>query len=248
VLPLRTDRKILVVGKSADSIQNQTGGWSLTWQGGPWLFGATDANLNSDFPNGESILAGIRDKVGAGNVTFSVDAAGVNVRDFDAVIAVIGETPYAENYGDVATALGNQNSDNTALRTLELGVRLPEDRAMLQAVSGQGVPVVTVLVSGRALYANAELNLSSAFVAAWLPGTEGGGVADVLFRKHNGAVAYDFTGKLSVSWPRSACQTSLNVGDATYDPQFAFGYGLTYRSHTHIGVLDETAGPLAGCP
>lgn len=248
VLPLRTDRKILVVGKTADSIQNQTGGWSLTWQGGPWLFGATDANLNSDFPNGESILAGIRDKVGAGNVTFSVDAAGVNVRDFDAVIAVLGETPYAENFGDVATALGNQNSDNTALRTLELGVRLPEDRAVLQAVSGQGVPVVTVLVSGRALYANAELNLSSAFVAAWLPGTEGGGVADVLFRKHNGAAAYDFTGKLSVSWPRSACQTSLNVGDAIYDPQFAFGYGLTYRSHTHIGVLDETAGPLAGCP
>jgi beta-glucosidase len=248
VLPLRTDRKILVVGKNADSIQNQTGGWSLTWQGGPWLFGPNDANVNSDFPNGESILAGIRDKVGAANVTFSIDGAGVDVRDFDAVIAVIGETPYSENFGDIATALGNRNSDDTSLRTLEHGVRKPEDRAVLRAVSGQGVPVVTVLVSGRALYTNTEINLSSAFVAAWLPGTEGGGVADVLFRKRNGSVANDFTGKLPVSWPRSACQTSLNVGDPGYHPQFAFGYGLSYRSRTQVGVLDEAAGPLAGCP
>jgi beta-glucosidase len=248
VLPLRTDRKILVVGKNADSMQNQTGGWSLTWQGGPWLFGPNDANLNSDFPNGETILAGIRGKVGAGNVTYSVDGAGVNVRDFDAVIAVIGETPYSENFGDIATALGNRNSDNTALRTLELGVRMPEDRAVLQAVSGHGVPVVTVLVSGRALYTNAELNLSSAFVAAWLPGTEGGGVADVLFRSRHGAIANDFTGKLPVSWPRTACQTSLNVGDPAYHPQFAFGYGLTYRSRTRVGTLDEAPGPAAGCP
>jgi beta-glucosidase len=95
---------------------------------------------------------------------------------------------------------------------------------------------------------NAELNLSSAFVAAWLPGTEGGGVADVLFRERNGRVAHDFVGKLPVSWPRSACQVPLNVGDANYHPQFAFGYGLTYRSRTQIGMLDETPGPAAGCP
>ncbi|HEY0994333.1 MAG TPA: glycoside hydrolase family 3 protein [Kofleriaceae bacterium] len=247
-LPLRTGRKILVVGKNADSIQNQTGGWSLTWQGGPWLFGPNDVNLNSDFPNGESILAGIRETAGAGNVTFSVDAAGVDVGQFDAVIAVIGETPYSENFGDVATALGNRNSDDASLRTLELGHRMPADRAVLQAVSGHGVPVVTVLVSGRALYTNAELNLSDAFVVAWLPGTEGGGVADVLFRGHNGKVANDFTGKLPVSWPRSACQVPLNVGDPGYDPQFAFGFGLTYRSRVHTGVLDATPGPLTGCP
>ena len=248
VLPLRTDRKILVVGKNADSIQDQTGGWSLTWQGGPWLFGPNDVNLNSDFPGGESILAGIRDKVGAAHVTYSIDGAGVDVRDFDAVIAVIGETPYSENFGDIATQLGNRNSTDTSLRTLELGVRMPEDRAVLRAVSGHGVPVVTVLVSGRVLYANAELNLSTAFVAAWLPGTEGGGVADVLFRNRNGSVASDFTGRLPVSWPRSACQTALNVGDPGYDPQFAFGYGLTYRSRSEVGALDETPGPLAGCP
>jgi beta-glucosidase len=248
VLPLRADRKILVVGKNADSLQNQTGGWSLLWQGGPWLFGPNDANLNSDFPNGETILAGIRDKIGAANVTYSIDAAGIDVRQFDAVIAVIGETPYAENFGDVATALGNRNSDDASLRTLELGHRMPEDRAVLQAVSGHGVPVVTVLVSGRALYANAEINKSDAFVAAWLPGTEGGGVADVLFRHRNGSIASDFQGKLPVSWPRSACQTPLNVGDPGYNPQFAFGYGLTYRSRVQVGMLDEAPGPAAGCP
>jgi beta-glucosidase len=248
VLPLRADRKILVVGKNADSLQNQTGGWSLLWQGGPWLFGPNDANLNSDFPSGETILAGIRDKVGAASVTYSIDAAGIDVRQFDAVIAVIGETPYAENFGDIATALGNRNSDDASLRTLELGHRMPEDRAVLEAVTGHGVPVVTVLVSGRALYANAELNRSDAFVAAWLPGTEGGGVADVLFRNRNGSIASDFQGKLPVSWPRSACQTPLNAGDPGYNPQFAFGYGLTYRSRVQVGRLDETPGPAAGCP
>jgi len=247
-LPLRVDRKILVVGKSADSLQNQTGGWSLTWQGGPWLFGPSDANLNTDFPNGDSILAGIRDKVGAANVTFSPDAAGVDVTAFDAVIAVIGETPYAEVFGDVATEIGNRNSTDLSLRTLELGVRMPEDRAVLQAVTGHGVPVVTVLLSGRPLYVNTELNLSDAFVAAWLPGTEGGGVADVLFRARNGAIATDFRGKLPVSWPRSACQTAINVGDSPYDPQFPFGYGLTYRDHAHLGAVDAPAGPLIGCP
>src|SRR6185295_9160582 len=172
----------------------------------------------------------------------------VDVTDYDAVIAVIGERPYAEAFGDVATDTGNRNSDDASLRTLELGHRMPADRAVLQAVSGQGVPVVTVLVSGRALYTNAELNLSDAFVVAWLPGTEGGGVADVLFRKHNGKVANDFTGKLPVSWPRSACQVPLNVGDPNYNPQFAFGYGLTYRSRVRVGTLDETPGPLTGCP
>ncbi|HWM84446.1 MAG TPA: glycoside hydrolase family 3 N-terminal domain-containing protein [Kofleriaceae bacterium] len=248
VLPLRRDEKILVVGKSADSIQNQTGGWTLSWQGGPAPFAPDAFNLNSDFPAGQSILAGIQEAVGAENVTFSEDASGVEVGDHDAVIAIIGEYPYAEVFGDVATADGNwRDPDNLARRTLEHGVRHPEDRAVLQAVSGQGVPVVTVLVAGRVLYTNAELNLSDAFVAAWLPGTEGGGVSDVLFRKRNGKVNHDFTGTLPFSWPRSACQTAVNVGDPTYDPQFAFGYGLTYPTEEAVGTLDETAGPAGGC-
>ena len=248
VLPLGRHQRILVVGKSADSLQNQTGGWSLSWQGGPAPFAPDDVNLNSDFPNGESILSGIQGAAGAANVTFSVDAAGVNVRDFDAVIAVIGEFPYAEIFGDIATDNGNwRHPDDLSLRTLEHGHRYPEDRAVLQAVSGQGVPVVTVLVSGRPLFTNAEINLSDAFVAAWLPGTEGGGVADVLFRAPDGAAHVNFRGTLPVSWPRAACQTAVNVGEPGEPPQFAFGYGLRYPTRIHVGTLDQTPGPAGGC-
>ena len=125
-------------------------------------------------------------------------------------------------------------------------MRYPEDRAVLEAVSGQGVPVVTVLMSGRVLYTNREINLSDAFVAAWLPGTEAGGITDVLFRSSSGP-RRDFSGKLPFSWPRSACQTTVNAGDEDYDPQFPLGYGLTYRDDENLGVLDETPGPAEGC-
>ena len=247
VLPLPRDVKVLLVGKSGDSIQNQTGGWSRTWQGGPAPFAPDDVNLNSDFPSGQSILGALRETVGEDNVTFSADASGVNVADFDVAIAAVGELPYAEFFGDVATADGNwRDPTNLAKRTLEHGVRYPEDRAVLEAVSGQGVPVVTVLMSGRVLYTNREINLSDAFVAAWLPGTEAGGITDVLFRSHSGH-RRDFSGKLPFSWPRSACQTTVNIGDEDYDPQFPLGYGLTYRDDENLGVLDETPGPAEGC-
>ncbi|TFW19802.1 glycoside hydrolase family 3 protein [Duganella callida] len=227
VLPLARGKKILVVGKSADNMANQSGGWSLTWQG-------TD-NKNGDYPVSDTILAGIRDAVGEGNVTFSENAAGVDAGQFDAVIAVIGETPYAEGDGDIGPA-----------GTLRLSGRYPEDLEVLKAVSGKGKPVVTVLLSGRPMYTNDLLNLSDSFVAAWLPGTEGKGVSDVLFRKANGKVNADFRGKLSFSWPKSACQSPLNVGDANYDPLFKYGYGLTYASKVTVPALD-TAYPEGGC-
>jgi beta-glucosidase len=113
-------------------------------------------------------------------------------------------------------------------------------------VSGKGKPVVTVLLSGRPLYTNDLLNLSDSFVAAWLPGTEGKGVSDVLFRKADGKVNADFRGKLSFSWPKSACQSPLNVGDASYDPLFKFGYGLNYASKATVPVLDASF-PAGGC-
>ena len=247
VLPLPRDVKVLLVGKSGDSIQNQTGGWSRTWQGGPAPFAPDDVNLNSDFPSGQSILGALRETVGEDHVTFSADASGVNVADFDVAIAAVGELPYAEFFGDVATADGNwRDPTNLAKRTLEHGVRYPEDRAVLEAVSGQGVPVVTVLMSGRVLYTNREINLSDAFVAAWLPGTEAGGITDVLFRSSSGP-RRDFSGKLPFSWPRSACQTTVNIGDEDYDPQFPLGYGLTDGDDENLGVLDETPGPAEGC-
>jgi beta-glucosidase len=227
VLPLARGKQILVVGKSADNMANQSGGWSLTWQG-------TD-NKNSDYPFSDTILAGIQDAAGKDNVTFSANAAGVDVSKFDAVIAVIGETPYAEGDGDIGPS-----------GTLRLSGRHPEDLAVLKAVSGKGKPVVTVLVAGRPLYANDILNLSDSFVSAWLPGTEGKGVSDVLFRKADGKVNADFRGKLSFSWPKSACQSPLNVGDAGYDPLFKYGYGLTYASRSTLPVLDAGYAP-GGC-
>ncbi|WP_343732409.1 glycoside hydrolase family 3 N-terminal domain-containing protein [Duganella sp.] len=227
VLPLARGKKILVVGKSADNMANQSGGWSLTWQG-------TD-NKNSDYPYSDTILAAIQDVAGKDNVTFSENAAGVDVSQFDAVIAVIGETPYAEGDGDIGPA-----------GTLRLSGRHPEDLAVLQAVSGKGKPVVTVAITGRPLYTNDLLNLSDSFVAAWLPGTEGKGVTDVLFRKANGKINKDFRGKLSFSWPKSACQSPLNVGDAGYDPLFKYGFGLNYSNKNHLPQLD-TSYPDGGC-
>ena len=227
LLPLVRGQKVLVVGKSADNLSNQTGGWSLTWQG--------TSNTNADFPNADSILAGIQAATGAANVTYSATGAGINVADFKAVIAVIGETPYAEGVGDIGKT-----------GTLEHARRYPEDLAVLNAVSGKGVPVVTVLVTGRPVLVNKEINRSDAFVVAWLPGTEGKGVGDVLFRTYNNKVNFDTVGKLSFSWPKSGCQTPLNVGDAAYDPLFAYGYGMRYADQKTLAKLDETV-PTLGC-
>jgi len=226
-LPLARGKKVLVVGKSADSMTDQTGGWTLTWQG--------TGNTNKDFPYGDTILAGLRDALGEANVSYSIDGAGVDVSKFDAVVAVIGEHPYAEGDGDIGPA-GN----------LRHSARFPQDLEVLQAVAGKGKPVVTVFLSGRPLYANDLLNLSDSFVAAWLPGSEGKGVADVLVRAANGKVNAPFTGKLSFSWPKEPCQTPLNVGDKNYAPLFAYGYGLTYGKAGKVGKLpvDSTT---AGC-
>ena len=221
VLPLARAKRILVVGKSADSLQNQTGGWSLSWQG--------TGNSNSDFPAGQTVLAGIRSLSGA-EVVFSEAAANLDVRLFDAVIAVIGETPYAEGNGDIGASGSLRHSS-----------RYPEDLALLQKVAGHGVPVVTVLMSGRVVYANDLLNLSDAFVAAWLPGTEGGGVADLLFRSAEGRVAHDFTGRLSFAWPSAICP-------GRGKPLFRLGYGLDYAhgKAARVGRLNTVDAP-GGC-
>ncbi len=219
MLPLRRGQRLLVVGKGADNLAMQNGGWTLTWQG-------TD-NRNTDFPHGDTLLAGLREH--AGQVVYSADAKNVDVGSFDAVIAIIGETPYAEGAGDIGPA-----------DTLRHSSRYPEDLAVLRAVAGKGKPVLTVLLSGRPLWVNDLLNLSDALVAAWLPGTEGKGVADVLFGKA------DFRGRLSFSWPKTVCQTSLNAGDPNYTPLFALGYGLAMRERRPIGQLDASF-PEGGC-
>jgi beta-glucosidase len=225
-LPLQAGTRILVVGKAAESMSSQTGGWTLTWQG--------TGNSNADFPNAETILAALRATAGNASVTFSADAKDVDPSTFDAVIAVIGEAPYAEGDGDIGLS-----------STLRHSARYPDDLAVLQAVHGKGKPVVTVFLSGRPLWVNDLLNLSDTFIAAWLPGTEGRGVADMLVGV-NGAPSHDFRGTLSFSWPKSVCQTPLNVGDAGYAPLFAYGYGLRRGTRSHLGMLDATY-PAGGC-
>ncbi|WP_428240062.1 glycoside hydrolase family 3 protein [Gynuella sp.] len=214
-LPLSKDARILVTGKTADNMMNQTGGWSLSWQG--------TGNTNSDFPYGDTILDGINNAIsGTGEVTYSRDGSAAN-ENYDVIIAVIGETPYAEGNGDIGK-----------FSTLSFGSAYPADAKLLDTLSSNApsVPVVTVYVGGRPLWMNPELNKSSAFVAAWLPGTEGAGVADVLFGD------YPFTGKLSFSWPATDCQTTVNRNDGQ-TPLFAYGFGLSTSDDGSLSTLSE---------
>ncbi|HSC81787.1 MAG TPA: exo 1,3/1,4-beta-D-glucan glucohydrolase, partial [Chitinolyticbacter sp.] len=227
VLPLPRKAKILVAGKSADSLSNQNGGWSLSWQG--------TGNTNADFGGGTTLWGAVQ-KIAPNAVLDTSTTGALANNTFDAAIVVIGETPYAEGLGDIGKT-----------KTLELAKLRPEDITLIDALKAKGVKkIVTVLYSGRPLYANKELNRSDAFVAAWLPGTEGDGIADVLFRTKAGKVNVDFNGKLSYSWPGAACQTPLNVGDAGYAPQFAYGYGLSYAQGGTVAALDETSADI-GC-
>jgi beta-glucosidase len=194
-LPLRKRAaRIHVAGRSADDIGNQCGGWTITWQG----------QSGDVTTGGTTVLQAIRNAVSRDTkVTFSRDGTGASGAEVGVV--VIGETPYAEGVGD--------------REDLSLAA---EDVAAVGNLKRAGIPVVAVLVSGRPLILEPILASCDAVVAAWLPGTEGQGVADVLFGD------YRPTGKLSFSWPRTNAQLPINVGDRRYNPLFRFGHGLTY--------------------
>ncbi|MGY5798774.1 glycoside hydrolase family 3 N-terminal domain-containing protein [Rheinheimera faecalis] len=217
VLPLSAKSRVLVAGDGADNIAKQAGGWSVSWQG-------TD-NTNADFPNATSVYQGIAQQVKAagGQVELAVD--GNYSQKPDVALVVIGENPYAEWFGDIQQ-LEYQHGDK-------------RDLALIKKLKQQGIPVVTVFLTGRPLWTNKELNASDAFVVAWLPGSEGQGVADVLFADTEGKTRYDFQGKLSFSWPKYDHQFVLNKGDANYDPLFAYGYGLTYADHKELAQFSE---------
>jgi beta-glucosidase len=186
--------RIHVAGRNADDIGNQCGGWTITWQG----------RSGNGTPGGTTILKAIENTVSKDTkVTFSKDGTGAEGAAIG--IAVVGETPYAEGRGD-----------RTDLALVK------EDLAAIENMKKAGIPVVVILVSGRPMIIDQMLDKSDAFVAAWLPGTEGQGVADVIFGD------YKPTGKLSHSWPRSMSQIPVNVGDANYDPLFKYGFGLSY--------------------
>ena len=221
LLPVKGAANVLVAGDGADNIGKQSGGWTITWQG--------TGNANSDFPNGQSIFGGIAEAVKAsgGKATLSVDGSYKGKRP-DVAIVVIGEDPYAEFQGD------RPNLD------YQTGER--SDLALIKKLKKAGIPVVTVFLSGRPMWVNPEINASDAFVAAFLPGSEGGGVADVLIGDKAGKARNDFHGKLSFSWPKFANQQPLNVGTAGYDPLFAYGYGLTYADKGDLLALPEESG------
>ena len=210
LLPINPKKTILVVGDGASSISKACGGWTLSWQG--------NDHKNHEFPNATSILEGIKDIVGksGGKVIFSPN--GDESIDADVVIAVYGEDPYAEFQGD---------RDN--LDFIPNGF----DVKKLGKYKKRGIPVVSVFLSGRPLWVNQEINNSDAFVAAWLPGTEGGGISDLLFKSD---LSYDFKGKLSFTWPNVAYVAKDN------EPLFELGYGLDYNDSKNIGFLSEISG------
>jgi beta-glucosidase len=220
VLPLKHGARILVAGKNADNCGHQCGGFTVDWQG------MTD---NSGIEGGTSIWQGI--KRIAPNAELSSDplATEADKEHHDVAVVVIGERPYAEGMGDVRAGdevvieAGSRIKGSLKVleaygSTLELSRLHPEDLACIRAITAKGIPVVTVLVSGRPLIVNEELSQSKAFVAAWLPGSEGQGVADVIFGDH------DFHGRLSFAWPAN----EADLGQPDRNPLFDRGYGLRF--------------------
>jgi beta-glucosidase len=211
-LPLRKNAVVYVAGSNADNIGNQAGGWTLTWQGGS----------TNQIP-GTTILEGIQ-AASTGSVTFSEDASAP-IRSNQVGVVVVGETPYSEGFGDVGGPLWAYDpGDNGVPRPVKDMRISQDDRDAIDTVCAKAAKCVVIIVSGRPLIIGpGQLADMDALVEAWLPGSEGAGVADTLFGDR------PFTGKLPVSWPRRLSQEPINVGDADYDPLYPFGYGLRTR-------------------
>lgn len=202
VLPLKKTQKVYVAGSNADDLGNQTGGWTITWQG-----------ASGTHTQGTTILQGMRKAAPDATITYSKDASATT-SGYDVGVVVVGETPYAEGVGDV----GNGH---------DLRLSAADQAAVDKVCSAMKCAVL--IVSGRPQLIGDRLGSIDALVASWLPGTEGDGVADVLYGRR------PFTGRLPVTWPKSEAQLPINVGDTSYDPQFPFGWGLTTLTHVPQG-------------
>lgn len=213
VLPIKQGKRVLVIGPDADSLRTQTGGWTLDWQG--------TNNQNKDFPNSITFLDALKEEIGAENVTHVQFLNNVNAEDYDLAIVAYGEQPYAEGVGD------RSNLNFSSKRHI----------AFLELLAENKIPTVSLFFTGRPLWVTKEINLSDAFVVAWLPGTESRGMTDVMVNSDK--TNYDFTGKLPFSWPKNTFQANLNYYDATSDPLFTYGYGLTYEDNIVVPDLDE---------
>ena len=209
VLPIKPGARVLVAGPGADNMAMQAGGWTITWQG-------TDTTA-ADFPRGQTIGRAIADAVKAAGGSAQINAAGDAQGTPDVAIIVFGEHPYAEFQGD---------AENLLFKNGE------KELALLKAMKARGIPTVAVFLSGRPLFMGPQINAADAFVAAWLPGTQGQGVADVLVAGKDGKSARDFTGRLPFAWPADA-------RSPVAAPLFPMGYGLDY-AHPHAqGPVNE---------
>ncbi|MCF8261699.1 MAG: glycoside hydrolase family 3 C-terminal domain-containing protein [Melioribacteraceae bacterium] len=201
ILPLsKTPSKILLAGSHADNLGFQCGGWTIDWQGG-----------SGNITEGTTIRQAIQKAIQSGNVEFSEEGDFVEpLADYS--IVVIGEKPYAEGDGD--------KEDLSISR---------DDVALIKKMKSYGNPVVVILMSGRPMILKSILHYSDIIIAAWLPGTEGSGVTDILFGD------YFPTGKLSVTWPETREQNPINFGDLDYNPLFEYGYGILSLDDTQFG-------------
>ena len=216
VLPIKDQQKILVIGDSADSLKIQTGGWTLDWQGAN--------NTNSDFPGSVTFLQALKEYENL-EITHKNSLSNLDLnKNYDLVIVAYGEEPYAEGIGDRKNLFYR---DSKTLNTLK---RLKRN----------GNKVVSIFFTGRPLWTNEFINLSDAFVVAWLPGTESRGMTDVLVANEDGSVNYDFQGKLPFSWPSDPNQSTIAFYDPASDAEFDYGYGLTYKSPKALASLDES--------
>ncbi|WP_301720482.1 glycoside hydrolase family 3 protein [Pseudidiomarina terrestris] len=206
LLPLNPSQHILVAGSGADNIGQQSGGWTISWQG--------TGNTNADFPGGTSIYAGIAEQVEQAGGKAVLAPTGTYQDQPDVAVVVFGEEPYAEGNGDIAN-LDYQRGNAT-------------DLALLQQLQADGIPVVALFISGRPMWVNPELNAADAFMAIWLPGSEGAGVADVILRNAAGEIQYPVQGKLPFSWPAHPAQADRRSVSTDNPPLLPQGFGLAY--------------------
>ena len=186
-LPIDPRQHFGVIGNAANKISSQTGGWTITWQG--------RENLNEDFINTKTIYQALQEMILLSKGTIEFSENGKFEKNPDVVIGVFGEEPYAEMLGD--------------LKDISFSPTDPKFLPLLESIDAQGIPILSIFLSGRPLVINKYINASDAFIAAWLPGTAVEGIADVIFKKNN-KINYDFSGKLSYSWPKSSDQAVLN--------------------------------------
>lgn len=207
VLPVMPGKTILITGPLADDLPAQMGGWSMNWQGAD--------TSKRDFPSATAISVGLKQAIeSAGGKTISASDATGELPAADLAVVIYGERPYAEFKGDRP----------------DVDFQPDEPLSELRRLRAAGIPTVSVFISGRPLWVDPELAASDAFVAVWLPGTAGEGVADLLVADASGERKHDFTGRLSFSWPAASADATVNAEQTNPVPRFPVGYGLSYQA------------------